>query len=345
MLAFIAAALLAVQTPGPAPAAPPAPPRAVELMMAGQAADPEFETARAALLADAQAGNAAAMRWMGVLAASGAVEADAETWFRRAMNAGDGDERARAAFALAGYLAGRSDGAAQSRALLEGIEEAPEDIRADVIGYLGADYLFGFGGEVRAEQGRALLNSAIAQGFEDPAVLDSYGGYMLGVDRLRAMELWARAANAGSANAAWRYAMAMLENGGDAAQAYEYVSWAAARGHLQARISKAVMLATGQGVETDAAAARQAYESAALDGSAHALRGLGVLYAQGEGGPADAATGYALLALAAEAGDEVASRLLADPPDTFEARPPAAAVEAAGAAWLEANALSAATFQ
>jgi len=71
-----------------------------------------------------------------------------------------------------------------------------------------------------------------------------------------------------------------------------------------------VMLATGQGVDEDDAAARDWYYAAAQERSAHALRGLGMMLVTGEGGDADPAMGVALLQLAAEAGEENAITLL-----------------------------------
>jgi len=343
MLAFFAAAMLALQSPADAPQ----PPRAVELAREGVVDGEAFGAALDDLRAGAEAGDAEALRWMGALIAGGAVpgETDAEPWFRQAMTAGDSDESARAAFALAGWLAGQPGRRPESRALLQSIEDAPEDILAGIQGYLGADYLFGLGGDVREMEGRALINSAMLRGFSDPAVLEAYGEYMADVDALRAIDILHRAAEGGSPRAAWMMAMVQLETGGDAAEAFRYVAWAADQGHVNAMISRAVMLATGQGTAPDPVRARQSYAQAAEAGSAHALRGLAGMYLAGEGGPVDAATGYALLEIAAAAGDPIASDLLAQPHDSFAPRPSDAEVASAGAAWLEARGLSADAFR
>jgi hypothetical protein len=343
MIILLAAALLALQDP----AESPEPPRAVELARGGIVEGAAYDAALASLRVRAEDGDAAALRWMGSLIAGGAIpgEADPEPWYRQAMAAGGADEQARAAFALAGWLAGRPGRRPESRALLESISDAPGDILPTVQGYLGADYLFGLGGDVRELEGRALINSAMLRGFSDPAVLEAYGEYMAEVDALRAIDILRRAAEGGSPRAAWMMAMVQLENGGDAAEAFRYVAWAADQGHLNAMISRAVMLATGQGTAPDPARARQSYAEAAEAGSAHALRGLAGMYLAGEGGPVDAATGYALLEIAAAAGDPIAGDLVAEPHDSFALRPSDAEIASAGAAWLNARGLSADRFQ
>ena len=78
-------------------------------------------------------------------------------------------------------------------------------------------------------------------------------------------------------------------------------------------ISRAVMLATAEGVDEDDAAARSWYRRASesgQDGFAHALRGLGSMLVTGEGGPPDLARGIAYLRIAAAAGDQPAWTLL-----------------------------------
>lgn len=78
-------------------------------------------------------------------------------------------------------------------------------------------------------------------------------------------------------------------------------------------ISRAVMLATGEGVPRDPAAARGWYARAALAPGGnypHALRGLGGMLAMGEGGPADPDRATAYLAIAKAGRDEHADRLI-----------------------------------
>jgi TPR repeat protein len=78
-------------------------------------------------------------------------------------------------------------------------------------------------------------------------------------------------------------------------------------------ISRAVMLATGEGVVQDPAAARLWYGRAAESGEHgfdHALRGLGAMLAEGEGGPVDLPRGIAYLRIAEAAGDRNATIIL-----------------------------------
>lgn len=85
----------------------------------------------------------------------------------------------------------------------------------------------------------------------------------------------------------------------------------------------AVMYAMGQGVERSPIRAAEAYEYVArLNGPQlpHALRALGGMYAV-EGYGDDVVRGYALLEIAVELGDELASDILArfPPPETIRA--------------------------
>ncbi|MEQ1810213.1 MAG: tetratricopeptide repeat protein [Terricaulis sp.] len=116
--------------------------------------------------------------------------------------------------------------------------------------------------------------------------------------------------------AQWRLGMRYLDGENTAAdpvRAYEWISRSSENGGVQGMLSRAVMLARGEGVAQDAAAARVWYQRAAESdsiGSAHALRGLGAMLIIGEGGPVDIPRGYAYLLLAEEGGDEMAPRLL-----------------------------------
>jgi TPR repeat protein len=78
-------------------------------------------------------------------------------------------------------------------------------------------------------------------------------------------------------------------------------------------ISRAVMLATGDGVAENQVEARSWYERAARSGEegwAHALRGLGGMLVIGEGGPVDLPRGFGYLLAAHAAGDEFAGQLI-----------------------------------
>lgn len=114
----------------------------------------------------------------------------------------------------------------------------------------------------------------------------------------------------------WRLGMMHLEGFGtpkDAAEAYRWVVRAADKGSVDGMISRAVMLATAEGVAENQIEARTWYERAARsgqDGWAHALRGLGGMLILGEGRPADLPRGFGYLLAAHAAGDEFAGKLI-----------------------------------
>jgi len=114
----------------------------------------------------------------------------------------------------------------------------------------------------------------------------------------------------------WRLAMMHLEGVGtprNPQEAYRILVEASEAGGVSAMISRAVMLATGDGVAEDDAAARLWYQRASESGEvgfAHGLRGLGSMLISGEGGPVDLARGIAYLRLAAAAGDNQAPAIL-----------------------------------
>jgi TPR repeat protein len=99
----------------------------------------------------------------------------------------------------------------------------------------------------------------------------------------------------------------------NAAEAYRWVVRASENGGVRGMISRAVMLATGQGVAEDDQAARLWYQRAAESGDvmfAHGLRGLGAMLVSGEGGPADVPRGIAYLRIAQAGRDANAARIL-----------------------------------
>ncbi|XBQ17317.1 MAG: tetratricopeptide repeat protein [Oceanicaulis sp.] len=339
---FLVAAALALQ---PAEAQTSSEPveTAMALLNAGELEGAGFDAAMADLRGAAEAGDGEAMVLLGSIAREGLIEGgeeEARAWYERARAEADGDTAGAATIFLAlGYLFIEGD-PAQGRALLEGLE-ATGDLAAERDAYLGYDLLLGIGGPADPELGQAMINGAIAQGFDNIVLVETAGDYWndAGEDGARrsaddAMRLYKHAARLGSPSAAWRYAMLLLETGGSAQEAYAYVSGAAEQGFETAMISRAVMLATGEGVTQDAASARDWYARAARQGSAHAARGLGAMLVTGEGGAPDPATGYALLDIAARAGDEGAARLLERLPEDGHPLPDVADIEAAGRAWL-----------
>ncbi len=139
----------------------------------------------------------------------------------------------------------------------------------------------------------------------------------------------------------WQIGMRYLRGDGtraNARTAYRWIAKGAANGSSNAMISRAVMLATGDGVREDDVAARASYtEAIALrDGNlGHALRGLGGMLYFGEGGPVDRLEGCAYLTTAFQFGDEMAQVMLEEIlPQTSSADEEACVARAAE--WLEA---------
>ncbi len=318
-------------------------------MASGEVSTPAFRAAVSIVLSDAASGDAESMNYAGVLMQRGLAtsERSAEDWYRAAIGSGDKATSEAAAINLALMLYVTEGRASEARSLLEAIESPEQHLLPMVHGYLGYDYLTGVGGDADQEQGRAFLNSAVAFGFSNAFILERYAEFWLnppeGVERRpdRADELFRRAIDAGSVNAAWRLGMLFLDIGRPETEAYRLVSWAADQGDTQAMISRGVMLALGQGVEANPVEARDWYLRAARAGSAHAFRSLGGMWARGEGGDTNIALGFALLDMAAAAGDELAVQVVERLAEEGVARPSEADIGQAREAFLAAEDLSA----
>ena len=174
----------------------------------------------------------------------------------------------------------------------------------------------GGGGPTDQVEGRRLLLEAAAEGSVGANFTLSMafrnGSRNFPRDPVRAfshMEAAARSTGAAAPRMQWELGMMHLRGIGtpaNAAEAYRWVSRAADGGSINGMISRAVMLATGEGVAEDDVAARRWYERASqLDDTllAHALRGLGSMLVTGEGGPADVPRGIAYLRIAEAGGD------------------------------------------
>jgi TPR repeat protein len=226
-------------------------------------------------------------------------------------------------------------------------ERAAEGGDAEAMNNFATMLLLGIGGPADETRGRRLREEAAGMGSVG-ANLSLAERYVHGAegyprDPARAIE-HLRAAGAANGRAAlfaqWRLAMMHLEGVGtprDPQEAYRLLVAASEAGGVNAMISRAVMLATGEGIAEDDVAARQWYQRAAESGERgfeHALRALGGMLAVGEGGPADLPRGIAFLRVAAAAGDEHAGRIL----DGFAPRvTPAVEAEAQRIAreWME----------
>lgn len=276
-----AAALLLVAGSGAGWSQAPPPPRS-------ETVHEEADDARsmAELRVRANAGDAGAQNELGgrlVASEEPSAMIEAREWFRRASEAGD----------------------------------------VDAMGNYAGMVLQGAGGELDEAEGRRLLELAAGSGSVGAhltlaeAHLRGAAGYPR--DAVRALEYVRAAANLESPSASlaqWRLAMMYLNGIGtdaDPHEAYRWVARSSDNGGVTAMISRAVMLAMGQGVAEDDAAAREWYRRAATSGDvnfAHALRGLGSMLVTGEGGAADVPRGIAYLRIAQAGNDANAETLL-----------------------------------
>jgi TPR repeat protein len=212
--------------------------------------------------------------------------------------------------------------------------------RPEAINALSSMVGNGIGGPVDLERARALVVQAADAGSLgahlslSDAYIQGAGGFPRDPARGYRHAVLAAESNLNMRSAAWaqwRVGMMNLNGVGvpaDASAAYAWVARAADNGAVQGMLSRAVMLATGQGVAPDPASAREWYRRAAESGelgSAHGLRGLGGMLVAGEGGPIDLARGYAYLVLAQEGGDQMAAHLVAAIENTLDDRTRAAA--------------------
>ena len=241
--------------------------------------------------------------------------------YRAGAEAGASDDQLDLAVCLFGsQLANeRSEGMDWARkAMAAGEVEAKNAVAVGLIN--------GIGGETDEAEGQRLMEEAAAEGSYGAqlSLAEHYlneGGFYE-KDDAKGLALLMQAAEGGKVKGPslgeveWRIGMMHLDGRGtpkDSEQAFVWVTRGADNGFDSAMISRAVMLATGDGVAEDDAAARDWY-SKAIDARGesmfHAMRGLGAMNWFGEGGPVDRAEGCALLNLAYVGGDEYAEEIL-----------------------------------
>lgn len=240
----------------------------------------EPETPIADLRREAESGNRDSQRSLGIRLLMQNTEqslVEARQWLRRAMEAGDAEAKNGYAGMLINGAGGPADEIEGRRLLLEA-----------------------------ASEGSSGANMTLSMAYRDGS-----GGFPQ--DSARAFTHMERAVGLATgialARLQWELGMMHLRGVGtpaNAVEAYRWVSRSAEGGQIRGMISRAVMLATAEGVAEDDVAARQWYERASqLDDPflAHALRGLGSMLVTGEGGPADVPRGIAYLRIAEGGGD------------------------------------------
>jgi uncharacterized protein len=186
----------------------------------------------------------------------------------------------------------------------------------------------GVGGPQDGTTGQRLQEEAAAEGsFGAQLTLAEHylrGGGYYPQDDTRGLDLLIKVADGGKVKGAskgwieWRIGMMYLGGRGtakDDKRAYQWVVRGSENGSEDAMISRAVMLATGEGVAEDDVAARGWYQKIIDkkgDSLAHALRGLGFMMWTGEGGPVDIDTACTYVYAALRGGDDNARVLLKD---------------------------------
>jgi len=260
---------------------------AVALIGGEAAAAQQPSTPIAELRQQAQAGDRSAQVDLGIRLMMTNQEPDlveARRWLRAAMDAGDAEAKNAYAGLLINGGGGPRDETLGQRLLAEAAAEG--SVGANLT--LSAAYRDGNGGFAR-DPGRAFahMNAAAASAHGESAQL-----------------------------VFWQLGMMHLRGTGTPAnpqEAYRWVSRAADAGGVNGMISRAVMLATGEGTQEDDAAARLWYQRASESGQrlfAHGMRGLGSMLVTGEGGPVDLPRGIAYLRIAKAGNDAQAGTLL-----------------------------------
>lgn len=184
----------------------------------------------------------------------------------------------------------------------------------------------GIGLPADEEQGQKLMEQAAEAGSGGALLTlaqhywDDDGFYP--EDKAKALAMKIKAAEIGGFTGAslgevqWQIGMHFLDGEGadaDKKAAYSWVSKGAESGSTNGMISRAVMLATGEGVKEDDAKARGWYKKAIASKDhdlGHALRGLGYMMVIGEGGEEDVRNGCTNIAAGLVLQDKLAAKLM-----------------------------------
>jgi TPR repeat protein len=213
-------------------------------------------------------------------AGAGGGDAAAVAWFRRASAEGNGAAMHNLGVCIEDGRGAAAD-AGEARAWYR---------RAAAHGSAAGQNSLGFGlmCEGRHTEARAALELAVAQGNSDAcfnlgSLLEHGAGGA--PDAARAQQLYEAASAAGCPKAMHRLGNMLYSGvagaGGDGAscaRAFALFSRAAALGHAEAGNCAGLLLEAGEGVQADAARARDAYATAAARGSAAAAYNLAALH-------------------------------------------------------------------
>jgi hypothetical protein len=264
----------------------------------------------------ANAGNAAAMYNLGVMAFTGRGEARdqaaAARWFAKAAQAGHTGGMINYGLSLLngyGVAKNGSEG-------VKWLRKAADAGLPSAMGLVGQLYLQGAGVPHDPKQAAGWLQRAADAG-DGPSMVDLADLYDQGLgvpaDKKRAAELYEQGANAGESAGMVRLGYAYEDGAGvtkDPVQAATWYQRAAEAGDGEGMSALAVMFENGRGLARDYGRAAEYYRLAANRNDPRGLLGLGSMYAQGEGVAEDDASAALLFQRASDAGSGSASRNL-----------------------------------
>ncbi len=258
------------------------------------------------LLRSASTSDAIAANTLGTLIQNGVAPAkyEGEDGDLFQFAAERGDEGGQVNFAITRLFSGSPEQAVKGRKSLEDIiGNSDSDWRFVALRALSTAMLYGIGGErdiARGVEGYELFLQFYP---DDAAALTVMGqakqyGWVGEKDILAAITFYERAAASGGNSAMWQLAMIYQERQ-DMEKSWNLVVRSSDAGFENAMISRAVMLALGQGVEQDYTQSYNWYEKVAIKGRAHAIRALAYMHQLGQGREENPKLAWGLYKLAA----------------------------------------------
>lgn|GEM_PF-1153923 len=275
----------------------------------------EYKMALEELLPAAQAGDARAQGYVGVMFQEGqGVEKSFETaarWFKKA--AGNGDAQAQHQLGRMYY---------NGQGMPKDHKQAARWFRkAADQGYASAEYSLGFlydTGQGVAKNKKQAFKWYGRAGDQGHAKAQYFMGWMydkgdgLPQDKTKAAKLYAKAADQGHHSA--MNSLGILYSTGqgvtkDKAKAAQLYRQAAEGGNRAAMTNLGALYHLGQGVKQNDATAMKLFKKSADKGHPTAMKNLGYMYEKGKGTKADNTTAYMWYVMAAKKGKDVKSRL------------------------------------
>jgi len=262
------------------------------------------------LLRTASTSDAVAANTLGTLMQNGLVEPAYESETRDLFKfaADRGNEGGQVNLAILKLFSGNSIEASSGKQVLENlIKNSNSDWAFVALRSVSTAMLYGIGGERDIAKGLEGYELFLQFSPNDYSILRVLGqakeyGWVGEKDIRAAISFYERAVEGGSSAAMWQLAMIYQNSDGveqDMGKAWDLVVQSSDAGYEKAIISRAVMLALGQGVDQDYAASSLWYEKAASNGSAHAIRSLAYMYQVGQSQKVNAELAWGLYSLTA----------------------------------------------